>query len=102
MNKFIVSLSLLLAACVTDGGVTQSSSVPQNDSRYLRADGRPVVEGHLRSILPQCQQEEHRARTEFVTAGAPVPFFAGMATSQSAGDTAMAACMGRNGYYLAQ
>jgi hypothetical protein len=98
-----IVLAGLLGGCVTqNSGVTPGrggSITPQ----YLRADGRPVAEGHLRIILPQCQQEANNASTEFMTAGAgAVPFFAGMATSQSKGDTAMAACMGRNGYYLAQ
>lgn len=95
------ALALTIAGCVTQGGGTQSFNAPPSGGTYLRADGRPVVEGHLRSILPQCQLEEHRARTEFFSAGAPVPFLAGMAASPSAGETAMAACMGRHGYYLA-
>jgi hypothetical protein len=100
----VFALASLLGGCVTDSSGTTSSvaSAPQSSGAYVRGDGRPVVEGHLRLTLLQCRQEEQRARSEFISAGAPVPFFAGMVESDSKGATAMAACMARNGYYLAQ
>jgi hypothetical protein len=98
----VFAIASLLGGCVTDSAGPQSTSTSSSGSTYLRADGRAVAEGHLRATLAQCRAEALNASNEYVTAGAPIAFFVGMGMSQSRGDTAMAACMGRNGYYLAQ